>query len=98
MLVVDVYHEFSHPEQMLQNIRRSLKPSGCLVLVEYRAEDPRVPIKPLHKMSKRQIHRELTPNGYKLVRQYDELPWQHVMFYGPAEEGEDPAENSRSAD
>ena len=81
ILCVDVYHEFSHPEQMLAGMRKSLAPGGRLVLVEFRAEDPNVPIKPLHKMSKRQINKELTANGFKLVREYDELPWQHMMFY-----------------
>jgi SAM-dependent methyltransferase len=82
VLMVDVYHEFSHPEQMLQAIRRSLKPTGLIALLEYRAEDPNVPIKPLHKMTKQQIDREYTSNGFKLVREYDGLPWQHLVFYG----------------
>jgi ubiquinone/menaquinone biosynthesis C-methylase UbiE len=81
VLLVDVYHEFSHPEHMLQAIRRSLKPAGRMVLVEFRGEDPAVPIKPLHKMTKRQIRREIIPNGFKLVEQFDKLPWQHVMFF-----------------
>jgi hypothetical protein len=51
------------------------------VLVEFRAEDPKVPIKELHKMSKAQINKELTANGFKLVEQFDGLPWQHVMFF-----------------
>ena len=55
VLMVDVYHEFSHPESMLWGIRRSLKPKGVVALLEYREEDPNVPIKPLHKMSKLQI-------------------------------------------
>jgi ubiquinone/menaquinone biosynthesis C-methylase UbiE len=81
ILLVDVYHEFSHPEHMLQAMRKSLKPEGQIVLVEFRAEDPDVPIRPLHKMTKKQIMKEIPPNGYKLVRQYDKLPWQHVMFF-----------------
>jgi ubiquinone/menaquinone biosynthesis C-methylase UbiE len=81
ILLVDVYHEFSHPEHMLKAMRKALKPTGQIVLVEFRLEDPRVPIKLLHKMSKKQILKELPPNGYKLVREYDELPWQHVMFF-----------------
>ncbi len=82
ILCVDVYHEFSHPEQMLAAMRRSLKPGGVVVLVEFRSEDPKVPIKRLHKMSKEQIMKELPPNGFKLVREFDELPWQHMMFFG----------------
>jgi ubiquinone/menaquinone biosynthesis C-methylase UbiE len=81
MLMVDVYHEFSHPEQMLAAIRKSLKPNGRVALVEFRGEDPKVPIKPLHKMSKEQIMKEFPPNGFKLVEEFDELPWQHLMFF-----------------
>ena len=81
ILLVDVYHEFSHPAEMLQSMRGALKPDGVIALVEFRAEDPRVPIKPLHKMSKAQIMRELPPSGLKLVREVNTLPWQHVMFF-----------------
>jgi ubiquinone/menaquinone biosynthesis C-methylase UbiE len=81
ILCVDVYHEFSHPEHMLQAMHKALAPGGRVVLVEFRLEDPDVPIKLLHKMSKEQILKELPPNGYKLVEQYDELPWQHAMFF-----------------
>lgn len=82
ILLVDVYHEFSHPEPMLAGIRKALKPGGVVVLVEFRAEDDSVPIKPEHKMTKAQINKELTHNGFKLVREFDELPWQHMMFFG----------------
>jgi ubiquinone/menaquinone biosynthesis C-methylase UbiE len=81
VLLVDVYHEFSHPEQMLAAIRKSLKPTGRVALAEFRAEDPNVPIKPLHKMSKAQIMKEFPPNGFKLVEEFDKLPWQHLMFF-----------------
>ncbi len=81
LLMVDVYHEFSHPEQMLAGIRQSLKDTGLVALAEYREEDPNVPIKPLHKMSKRQIMREYQANGFRLAKQYDGLPWQHLMFF-----------------
>lgn len=80
-LLVDVYHEFSHPESMLWAIRNSLSPSGVVALLEYREEDPQVPIKPLHKMSKSQIMKEYQANGFKLVREYNDLPWQHLMFF-----------------
>ena len=80
VLLVDVYHEFSHPEEMLAEIRKSLAPTGRVALVEYRAEDRTVPIKPLHKMSQRQVMKEYKANGFKLVGQYDDLPWQHVFF------------------
>lgn len=85
VLCVDVYHEFSHPEQMLRAIRKSLRPKGRLVLVEFREEDENVPIRPEHKMSKQQVLKELTPNGFKLVEQFDGLPWQHLMFFEPSE-------------
>jgi len=81
ILCLDVYHEFSHPERMLAAMRRSLSPDGVVVLVEFREEDPKVPIKPLHKMSKQQILKELPPNGFKLVKEFDRLPWQHMMFF-----------------
>lgn len=81
ILLVDVYHEFSHPEHMLRAMRESLAPGGRIALVEYREEDPSVPIKPLHKMSKKQMLKEYLPNGFRLVEEYDELPWQHVMFF-----------------
>jgi len=87
ILLVDVYHEFSHPVQMLAGMRAALKPDGQLVLVEFRAEDDSVPIKPEHKMSKAQINKEMNANGFKLVREYDGLPWQHLMFFGKVGEG-----------
>ena len=82
VLMVDVYHEFSHPVQMLASIRKSLKPGGKIVLLEYRKEDPKVPIKELHKMSKAQVDKEMVANGFKLVSSFDGLPWQHMLFYG----------------
>lgn len=81
VLMVDVYHEFSRPEEMLRAIRASLKPGGRVALVEFRAEDPKVPIKKLHKMSKAQILKEYEPNGFKLVEEFDKLPRQHLMFF-----------------
>ncbi|WP_254513737.1 class I SAM-dependent methyltransferase [Anatilimnocola floriformis] len=82
ILCVDVYHEFSHPKQMLSAMRESLSPDGLIALVEYRAEDPEVPIKPEHKMTKEQILKEYPANGLKLVKEFDKLPWQHLMFFG----------------
>lgn len=82
ILLVDAYHEFTDPAAMLAAMRASLTPTGVLALVEYRAEDPTVPIKRDHKMSKAQIDKELTANGFRLVRSYDGLPWQHLVFYG----------------
>ncbi len=81
LLLVDVYHEFSHPQQMLAGIRKGLKPTGVIALLEYREEDRTVPIKPEHKMTKKQILKEYKANGFKLAKQYDGLPWQHLMFF-----------------
>jgi len=85
VLCVDVYHEFSHPEPMLARIRESLAEGGTLVLAEFRGEDPAVPIKPLHKMTKAQVRRELEPAGFRVVREFDRLPWQHLLFFGAAD-------------
>ena len=82
ILLVDVYHEFSHPQHMLAGMRRSLKADGLVVLVEYRGEDPTVPIKPLHKMTAEQVELEMTSNGFRQVKSFDDLPWQHMIFYG----------------
>jgi ubiquinone/menaquinone biosynthesis C-methylase UbiE len=81
ILLVDVYHEFSNPEEMLAGMRESLAPDGKIVLVEYRGEDPEVPIKPEHKMTKEQINKELTANGFRLAQEFDKLPWQHMMWF-----------------
>ena len=79
-------HEFSHPEEMLRAIRRSLKENGRVALAEFRLEDPNVPIKLLHKMTKKQILKEFRPNGFELIEQFDKLPWQHLMFFARREE------------
>ena len=82
ILLVDVYHEFSHPEPMLARMKAALKPDGHIALVEFRAEDDSVPIKPEHKMSKEQIMKEFPANGFKLTSEFDKLPWQHLMIFG----------------
>jgi ubiquinone/menaquinone biosynthesis C-methylase UbiE len=81
VLMVDVYHELSHPPDVLALVRASLKPEGRLVLVEFREEDAEVPILPLHKMSQQQVMRELGANDFKLAGQFDALPWQHVLAF-----------------
>lgn len=81
ILMVDVYHELSHPEIMLRSMRNSLKPNGQIILLEYREEDDRVPIKLLHKMNKVQILKEYEANGFRIASQFDKLPWQHMMFF-----------------
>jgi ubiquinone/menaquinone biosynthesis C-methylase UbiE len=85
VLCVDVYHEFSHPAEMLARMHDSLRDGGRLVLAEFRGEDPAVPIKPLHKMTKAQVRAELEPAGFRLVREFDRLPWQHLLFFSPEE-------------
>jgi len=88
VLMVDVYHEISHPARVLGHVREALKPGGRVVFVEFRKEDLDVPIKSEHKMSKKQVVREAKANGLKLVRSHDDLPWQHVLFFERAD-GED---------
>ncbi len=83
-LMADVYHEFSHPEEMLASIAKALRPDGQVVLLEFRTEDPEVPIKPEHKMSKEQVIREMGGNGFVLARSFDDLPWQHMLFFKKA--------------
>lgn len=80
-VMVDVYHELEHPREMLASIVRALKPTGRLVFVEYKAEDPAVPIKPLHKMSVAQVRREVEPFPLELERVDSTLPWQHVIVF-----------------
>jgi ubiquinone/menaquinone biosynthesis C-methylase UbiE len=81
ILMVDVYHECSDPEATLQGLRKALKPGGRLVLVEFRAEDPEVPIKPEHKMTLAQVRRELEPQGFTFKESLEFLPWQHVIIF-----------------
>jgi ubiquinone/menaquinone biosynthesis C-methylase UbiE len=81
VLLVDVYHEFSEPEKMLDRIRDSLKPNGRLVLLEYRAEDPNVPIRPEHKMTVKQVRAEVEPEGFKFDRSIEILPQQHIIVF-----------------
>lgn len=81
LLLVDVYHELSEPDVILRAIHASLNSTGRVAVVEFREEDPEVPILPLHKMSQPQVVKELTANRFKLVGQFDELPWQHVLFF-----------------
>ena len=82
VLMVDAYHEFDMPKEMMQGIVKGLEPDGQVVFVEYRGEDPAVPILPHHKMTVAQLSAEMGAVGLHLVRQYEELPWQHVLFYG----------------
>ena len=78
-LMVDVYHELSQPQAFVRRLREALKPDGRLVLIEFRKEDPRVPIKEEHKMSVAQVRDELSADGYAIDRVIDVLPWQHII-------------------
>ena len=84
ILLVDVYHEFSHPEHQLKAMLAALKPDGLIALVEFRGEDEEVPIKKEHKMTKEQIRKEWLPMGYEIAREFDTLPWQHLIFFRKA--------------
>lgn len=92
ILLVDVYHEFGHPEHMLKAMHKALKPTGVVALVEFRTEDARVPIKPEHKMSRAQIYQEWQANGFAVEREFHGLPWQHLVFLRQAKDGEKPVE------
>jgi ubiquinone/menaquinone biosynthesis C-methylase UbiE len=89
VLMVDVYHECTDPERILKGLFEALKPGGRLVLVEFRAEDPLVPIRPEHKMTVEQVRREVEPQGFVLKdKPLEFLPWQHVIiFEKPADAG-----------
>jgi tRNA A58 N-methylase Trm61 len=80
VLLVDVYHEFSKPREMIDKIREALKPDGRLVLLEYRKEDPKVPILPEHKMSVAEVKAELEPQGFVLSKVIETLPRQHILI------------------
>ena len=81
VILVDVYHEFSRPQRMLDRIRESLKPDGRLVLLEFRKEDPSVPIRPEHKMSVNEVKAEVVPEGFVFEKTVETLPWQHIIFF-----------------
>lgn len=85
VLLVDAYHEFSHPFEMMQGIYDALKPGGKLFLIEYRAEDDSVPIRPLHKMSVEQVVREMSVFGMVWDDTLDFLPWQHMFVFSKPE-------------
>jgi ubiquinone/menaquinone biosynthesis C-methylase UbiE len=80
ILLVDVYHEFSQPQKMLQRMREALKPDGRLVLLEYRKEDPTIPIRPEHKMSVQEVKTELEAEGFRMDQVLETLPRQHILI------------------
>lgn len=81
VIMVDVYHELSYPKEILESIFKALRPSGKILLLEYRQEDPSIPIKELHKMSVQQVSKEMDANGFKLLKKEDFLPIQHFLLY-----------------
>jgi ubiquinone/menaquinone biosynthesis C-methylase UbiE len=81
-LLVDAYHEFDKPLEMMRGIVGGLKPDGEVIFIEYRAEDPSVPIKPHHEMSVAQLSAEMAAVGLRLIRRDESLPWQHMLIYG----------------
>ena len=81
ILMVDVYHEFSEPQKMLRRMHEALKPGGRLVLLEYRKEDPAIPIRPEHKMSVVEAKLEVEAEGYKLSKVDEVLPRQHILIF-----------------
>jgi len=84
IVLIDVYHEFSQPDKMMYALRRALKPDGRLVLLEYRKEDPSIPIQPDHKMSVADVKAEIEADGFRLVSVSDSLPRQHLFVFRKA--------------
>lgn len=80
-LMVDVYHEFDYPHEMVEGICHALKPGGRIVFVEFRGEDPKVPIKPLHKMTVAQVRKEMTAHPLEWVETSEVLPIQHIIIF-----------------
>ncbi len=81
ILMVDVYHEFNFPSEMIASMKNALKPNGQLFLIEYRDEDSKVPIKKIHKMTEKQAVKEMEAAGFKLKENIENLPWQHCMVF-----------------
>ena len=81
VLMVDVYHEVEFPVELMASIKKALRPDGKFYLIEYRGEDPEVPIKKLHKMTEQQAVAEMEAAGFKLEKNIGNLPWQHCMVF-----------------
>ena len=81
LFMVDVYHELEYPFEVMSKVREALKPGGRVALIEYRAEDPAVMIKPVHKMTERQIIKELTAAGFRHQKTIRSLPLQHLVLF-----------------
>lgn len=85
VLIVDVYHEFNFPVEMMASIKKAMRADGELYLIEYRGEDPTVPIKLIHKMTEAQAVMEMEAAGFKLKENIGNLPWQHCMVFVKAD-------------
>ena len=83
VIMVDVYHELEYPVEVLQAIKKSLKKDGQLLLIEYKGEDPKVAIRPLHKTTVAQLTKELGANGFKLSYEGKFMPIQHFLLFKP---------------
>lgn len=97
ILMVDVYHECTDPDTLLQGLLAALKPGGRLVLVEFRGEDPEVPIKPEHKMTLEQVRKEVEPQGFTFKESLEFLPWQHVIIFEKPREPKDDTKKAQPA-
>jgi SAM-dependent methyltransferase len=99
ILLVDVYHEFSHPYEMTEAMTKALKPGGRLVFVEFRLEDPKVPILNVHRMTEKQVLKEMEPHPQMRHRRtLGSLPWQHVIIFEKAPEKAGDAEAPEKAE
>ena len=96
-LMVDVYHEASDPEALLQGLKKALKPGGRLVFVEFRGEDPEVPIKPEHKMTLKQVRLEVEPQGFRFKESLEFLPWQHIIVFEKPEPAKEQTSGTQGA-
>lgn len=81
ILLVDVYHEFNFPKEMIESMHKSLTSNGEIYLIEYKAEDESIPIKRIHKMSEKQAVKEFKASGFKLEQNIENLPWQHCLIF-----------------
>ena len=91
IIMVDVYHECSSPIETLKGLKKALKPGGRLVLIEFRAEDPEVPIRPEHKMTLAQARREVEAQGFAFQKNDERLPWQHIIIFEKPADAAKPA-------
>ncbi len=97
ILLVDVYHEFSHPYEMMVELIKTLKPGGRIAFVEFRLEDPKVPIKQLHRMAEKQVVREMSIHPLRHAQTLSHLPWQHLILFakGEGQEAREPAQTAK---